>query len=131
MGIVKITAAQSFKIFGLMSLRSVLDWASVIRMKLSVCYLHNSIKLSREQLKLLQEDALKWVEHGLCTIDDCEALSLLPLNPLVHLKVSIDKVLRFTSDDLKRFGVTYQHMKNAGLHQDMLPLFHFAFNEWM
>lgn len=130
MGVIQLTPGQTIKVHGLFPQSYVLTWEHICERKLSVSFLYNHVRIDKHGLYRLQSDAHAWVEQGLCCIDDCDALSLLPLNPLEHLKVPLDKLIGFPVQRLLDYGVTYSNMLSAGMTPNVMMLFHFSLADW-
>jgi len=112
-------------------MKRTLDWETVKERRLNVTFLSDKAGLSKEDFLNLQPVAAEWVQNNLCCLQDCTKLSLLPLNPLKDLKVTVDKLLEYNSKDLLSFGVTYDEMKASGMTPVMMGLFHFPLSEWI
>lgn len=131
MGIILLSARQNIIIHGLWSMKRTLEWDTVKERGLTVSFLSQKAGLTGKDFLVLQPVAMEWVQNNLCSVDDCRDLSLLPLNPLRDLKITVDKLIQFSSSDLLSFGVTYDEMKDAGMNPVMMSLFHFSLSEWM
>ena len=130
MGVVKLSEGQTIRVYGLLPVSSVLDWDTVRRLSLQFKWLHDKLKLTSRQLHNLQPDVDAWVAAGLVDIGDCAHMTAWPLNPLVHLKTPVDKLISHGADSLRKYGVTFAQMRQAGLSYDMMQLFHFSLLEW-
>lgn len=131
MGIICLSAQQNIIIHGIWSMKRTLDWETVKERGLTVSFLSKKACLTEDDFFILQSDASQWVQNNLCCIQDCKALSRLPLNPVSGLKVTVDKLFGFSCSDLLLFGVKYDEMKDAGMTPVMMNLFHFSLSEWM
>lgn len=130
MGLITLTPGQIVTIHGLFPASRLLTWEQVCGRKLSPSYLHRWAKISREHFKELQPDPAAWVAEGLVTLEDCDALSELPLNPLRHLKLPVDALFGCSFHQLQKYGITFDEMVEAGLSPGTMALFHFSLQEW-
>lgn len=131
MGLIKLTPAQIIKIHGLLPSSKLLTWEQVCQMRLTPSYLHTQACISKENIRKLQPSAAEWISADLCTLHDCDALSMLPLNPLTMLKVPLDTLFAYSAAKLQSYGVTYAQMVEAGLTPGTMQFFHFSLLDWV
>ena len=127
---IRLTDGQRVRLYGLLPTYSILDWDTVVRMRLRHRWLRETLRLTAVQLRDLQGDAAAWAAVGLVDAGDCAAMREWPLNPLVHLQTPVDELRSHSAADLRQYGVSFAQMRDAGLTHDTMLLFHFSLAEW-
>jgi hypothetical protein len=127
---IRLTDGQSVRLYGLLPTCFMLDWDTVVRMRLRHRWLRETLRLTAAQLRDLQGDAAAWAGAGLVDAGDCAAMREWPLNPLVHLQTPVDELRSHAAADLRQYGVSFAQMQQAGLTNDTMLLFHFSLAEW-
>lgn len=128
---VALTARQSTRIFGWFPTRTILVWADVLRLRLTLDQLI-AYGLRAGDLVLVQPDPAQWVQHAGATLKHARLMQPWGANPFVHLGADLGDVLamRLSLAEMVRMEISHAQLVANGMDARTEQMFKLDADEW-
>ena len=131
---IPLTPGQSVTIHGWLRPKDTLCWTDVLANgSLTMDFLNNKTKITKELLHHMQPDIKAWVQSGRVRIEDApQFMHVWPAHPFNDLKADLDDVINFKWDakTMRATGVAYSDLCDAGMTHETMAFFGYTLYEW-
>jgi hypothetical protein len=129
-----LTPGQAVTVHGWLHPKEWLSWGDILaNEKLSVEFLMQNANVPKELLHRLQPDLLAWVQSGRIGLAETQCLhSVFAAHPIKDLKADFPDLvaLKWSAQAMRRAGVTYKDLCEAGMTHDTMGLFGYTLYDW-
>jgi hypothetical protein len=130
---IPLTSGQMVTIHTWSTPKETLSWSEVLgKEHLTFAFLHTHVCISRELLHKLQPDIAAWVSAKRVALSDIEALGLWGAHPIRDLKADVGELLDlgWNAASMRKSGVTYADLVDAGVTPKIMKLFGYSLYDW-
>ena len=129
-----LTPGQAVTVHGWLQAKETLSWGDVLSNDgLSMEFLMHRARIPKELLHRIQPDLLAWLLAGRITLaETAELHKVFAAHPIKDLKADFPDLvaLKWSAQVMRRVGVSYKDLREAGMTNDTMGLFGYTLYDW-